>query len=66
MDIFQLTATSGLNRGGVRPKILALFFLGGHCHELFFKPPLDFYHEFKEGSWIFSTCPPLLTIPLPW
>ena len=27
-----------------------LFFLGGHCHVLFFKPPLDFYHELVRTS----------------
>ena len=42
MDFFHRTATSGLTRGGVHPEIWALFFLGGHCHELFFKPPIGF------------------------
>ena len=53
IGFFQPTATSGLTRGGVHPKIWVLFFLGGHCHELFLSPPLDFYHKFKEGRWIF-------------
>ena len=53
MDFFHRTATSGLTRGGVHPEIWALFFLGGHCQELFFSPPLDFYYECKEGRWIF-------------
>ena len=55
MDFFHLTVTSGLTRGGVHPKIWVLFFLGGHCHELFLSPTLDFTHECKEGNWIFST-----------
>ena len=53
MDFFHLTATWGLNRRGVHPKIWALFFLGGHCQELFFQPLLDFYYECKEGRWVF-------------
>ena len=36
---FRLTATSGLTRGGVH--------LGGHCHELFFKPPIGFLPRAK-------------------
>ena len=39
---FHRTATSGLTRGGVHPEIWALFFLGGHCQEVFFKPPIGF------------------------
>ena len=50
-----MTATSGLIRGGVHPKFWVLFFLGGHCHELFFMPTLDFSDKCKEESWIFST-----------
>ena len=42
VGLFHLTATWGLTRGGVHPKIWALFFLGGHCQELFFKPPIGF------------------------
>ena len=42
MDFFHQIATSGLTRGGVHPEIWALFFLGGHCQELFFKPPIGF------------------------
>ena len=39
---FHITATSGLIRGRVHPEIWALFFLGGHCQEVFFKPPIGF------------------------
>ena len=40
---FHVTATSGLIRGGVHPKFWVLFFLGGHCHELFFMPHIGFF-----------------------
>ena len=42
---FHITATSGLIRGRVHPKIWALFFLGGHCHELFFMPHIGFFRQ---------------------
>ena len=55
MDFFHLTATWGLNRGGVHPKFGRYFSLVGIAKSYFFSPPLDFYHECKEESWIFST-----------
>ena len=50
MDFFHLTATSGLTRGGVHPKIWTLFFLGGHFHELFFKPHIGFLPRVLGGE----------------
>ena len=40
--IIRPDSDMGLTRGGVHPKIWALFFLGGHCQELFFKPHIGF------------------------
>ena len=57
MDFFHPTATSGLTRGGVHLKFGRYISLVGIaiCMSYFLSPPLDFYHEFKEGRWIFST-----------
>ena len=50
-----MTATSGLTRGGVHPKIWALFFLGGHSLKLFFKPHIGFLPRVKGGELDFCT-----------
>ena len=50
-----MTATSGLTRGGVHPKIWALFFLGGYSLKLFFKPHIGFLPRVKGGELDFCT-----------